>query len=149
MPTPGEPRRACETVIKSGVRRARSIGSSRASTARQREPTKHELTSSSPMDLTVDNLRKLDPSAVSRAEREEALLEKMQTLSDMLGQVDAAMGEIPESRPSTGRSSRPTPRPPARPPFGQTRTYLDRVDEFCEAKAVELTKAAEKAARRG
>jgi hypothetical protein len=61
--------------------------------------------------LTEANLRQL--SGPSREEQESALLEKMQTLSNLLGQVEAAIEDCPSTRPAssvppgTGRSSRP------------------------------------------
>ena len=64
--------------------------------------------------LTEANLRKL--SGPSREEQESALLEQMQTLSQLLGQVDAALEAAPSTRPPTGASSRPPPTAASRPP---------------------------------
>ena len=64
--------------------------------------------------LTEANLRKL--SGPSREEQESALLERMQTISQLLGQVDAALEAEPSTRPPTGASSRPPPTAGSEPP---------------------------------
>ena len=56
--------------------------------------------------LTSENLREL--SGESRAEQEEALWRKMQTISELLGQVDAALETASSAPPNTGQS-RPPP----------------------------------------
>ena len=67
--------------------------------------------------LTSENLREL--SGESRAEQEEALWRKMQTISELLGQVDAALETASSAPPNTGQS-----RPP--PTGASTRTTSQR-----------------------
>lgn len=71
--------------------------------SRNNEPTVGSLTA-----LTEANLRK--HGGPGREEQESALLERMQTLSNLLGQVNDALDAEP---PSTAASSRP---PSSRPP---------------------------------
>ena len=66
--------------------------------------------------LTENNVRK--HGGLTLAQQEEALLEKMQTLSNLLGQVDGMLEECPSTRPPTGASSRP-PTNASRPPTGR------------------------------
>ena len=66
------------------------------------------------MELTQENLKRIDPS-LSREERELELMDRMQTLSALLGRVDDALAAAPAtpaemSRPPTGKSA--TSRPP-------------------------------------
>ena len=61
-----------------------------------------------PKSLTAANLKVHDP-APTRAEQEEELLKKMQTLSELLGQVDAALDSASTSVPTTAGSQRPPP----------------------------------------
>lgn len=92
-------------------------------------------------DLTEANLRQLGHR--SQEEREDALLDKMQTLSALLGQVDQALEAPSTAPPGTGRpltqASSKASRPPtaqrrpasgrARPPTGQSRPPSSRPRE--------------------
>mmetsp|Transcript_20096 Transcript_20096/g.51138 ORF Transcript_20096/g.51138 Transcript_20096/m.51138 type:complete len:184 (-) Transcript_20096:396-947(-) len=71
--------------------------------------------------LTEDNLRKL--GGASQAEQEEALLDKMQTLSNLLAQVNGALDDEPATTvPSTaGSSRRPPPTAERLPTSGSQR----------------------------
>ena len=56
--------------------------------------------------LTEENVRAV--AGPSRAEQEEALLARMQTISELLGKVDAALDTASSAPPGTGQSQRPT-----------------------------------------
>ena len=51
-------------------------------------------TLNAPMELTQENLKRIDPS-LSREERELELMDRMQTLSALLGRVDDALAAAP------------------------------------------------------
>ena len=57
--------------------------------------------------LTADNLKRINGGGPSKEEAEEALWQKMQTLSALLGQVDDALETATSAPPSTGASQRP------------------------------------------
>jgi hypothetical protein len=81
--------------------------------------------------LTEDNLKNLGRGP--NEEREEQLLEKMQSLSALLGKVDALMAEPSDtaSRPGTSASACSRPQTSGsvgpHPPNGMTRTELQHV----------------------
>jgi hypothetical protein len=56
-------------------------------------------------NLTAENLRKV--AGPSQAEREEALMDRLQTISQLLGKVDDALEDCGSSRPPPTASSRP------------------------------------------
>ena len=86
--------------------------------------------------LTEANIRKI--GGKTQAEQEEELLAKMQTLSNLLGQVDEMLEDCPStrdgSRPPTNASRPPThaSRPPtnaSRPPTNASRPPTGRNDQ--------------------